>query len=282
MKQALEVMDPFTIVWYRFITAAIGLGVILFWKKKLPTWRQITALSGLLLIIASIGLAGNFVLYNTSLKYLTPSVVQVIIQLAPIILLVTSAWLFKEKLTLHQIIGVVVLLVGLVLFFNEKLIELVAGLSSYTLGVVLAVCAALVWVVYGLAQKRLLRHFSSVQILFMIYVICAVFLTPMATPSQLSMMDMRQWGMLAFCCLNTLIGYGAFAEAMARWKASQVSALITLTPLFTIVFVDLASMGWPEFVSPVSLNFMGYIGAIVVVSGAMFCAIGHRWVRAKA
>lgn len=117
MKQAVEVMDPFTIVWYRFITASVGLGLLLSWKKQLPTISNLGRAGGLVLLIASIGLAGNFVLFNSSLKYLNPPVVQVIIQLAPVGLLVTSAWVFKEKLAKHQIIGVICLLAGLLLFF---------------------------------------------------------------------------------------------------------------------------------------------------------------------
>ncbi len=279
MKQAVEVMDPFTIVWYRFITAAFGLGLFLAWRKQLPTISNLGRMSCVVLAIASIGLAGNFVLYNSSLKYLNPPVVQVIIQLAPVMLLVSSAWVFKEKLGRHQIIGVIALISGLILFFNERLIELFTSFSGYTLGVSLAVAAALVWVVYGLAQKWLLRQFSSAQILLMIYIICAVILTPMAQPQQILTMDNRQLGMLLFCCVNTLVGYGAFAEAMARWQASQVSAVITLTPLFTILFVDLASLAWPQYVATVSLNIWGYLGAMVVVSGAVCCAIGHKFIR---
>ena len=80
MKQAVEVMDPFTIVWYRFITAAFGLGLFLAWRKQLPTISNLGRMSCVVLVIASLGLAGNFVLYNSSLKYLSPPVVQVIIQ----------------------------------------------------------------------------------------------------------------------------------------------------------------------------------------------------------
>lgn len=279
MKQAVEVMDPFTIVWYRFITASVGLGLLLSWKKQLPTISNLGRAGGLVLLIASIGLAGNFVLFNSSLKYLNPPVVQVIIQLAPVGLLVTSAWVFKEKLAKHQIIGVICLLAGLLLFFNERLIELFTSFSGYTLGVSLAVAAAIVWVIYGLAQKWLLKQFTSAQILLMIYVICALILTPVAQPEQIYAMDNRQLAMLAFCCINTLAGYGAFAEAMSRWQASQVSAVITLTPLFTILFVDLASLALPQYVAPVTLNIWGYLGAIVVVSGAICCAIGHKFIR---
>jgi drug/metabolite transporter (DMT)-like permease len=231
------------------------------------------------LLLASIGLAGNFVLFNSALEYLNPPVVQVIIQLAPVILLLSSVWLFKEKLGVHQVIGVSCLMFGLLLFFNERLVELFTSFTGYTLGVVLAVLAALVWVVYGLAQKVMLRQFSSPQILLMIYLICALMLTPLAVPEQILLMDQRQLGMLMFCCINTLVGYGAFAEAMARWQASQVSAVITLAPLFTIIFVDLASMFWPQYFAAAALNVMGYVGAIVVVSGAMFCAIGHKFIR---
>lgn len=276
MKQAVEVMDPFTIVWYRFMTASLGLGLWLGFRRQLPAVSRVGASVGGLLVLASIGLAGNFVLFNSALEYLSPPVVQVIIQLAPVLLLLSSAWIFKEALGRHQIIGVIGLLAGLLLFFNERLAELFTSLSSYTTGVLLAVAAALIWVVYALAQKSMLKYYTSPQILLMIYLICALMLTPLASPAQLQLMDSRQLGMLVFCCLNTLVGYGAFAEAMARWQASKVSAVITLTPLFTIIFVDLASWIWPDHVAPAALNTLGYIGAFVVVGGAMFSAIGHR------
>ncbi|MCG7584614.1 DMT family transporter [Photobacterium sp. OFAV2-7] len=279
MKQAVEVMEPFTIVWYRFVTASLGLGLWLYWRRQLPQVRALGIAGYGTLLLASIGLAGNFVLFNSALEYLNPPVVQVIIQLAPVILLLSSVWLFKEKLGVHQVIGVSCLMFGLLLFFNERLVELFTSFTGYTLGVVLAVLAALVWVVYGLAQKVMLRQFSSPQILLMIYLICALMLTPLAVPEQILLMDQRQLGMLMFCCINTLVGYGAFAEAMARWQASQVSAVITLAPLFTIIFVDLASLVWPQYFAAAALNVMGYVGAIVVVSGAMFCAIGHKFIR---
>ncbi len=39
MKQVLEVMEPPTIVFYRFLMASIGLGAILAVKKRLPPLR---------------------------------------------------------------------------------------------------------------------------------------------------------------------------------------------------------------------------------------------------
>lgn len=62
---------------------------------------------------------------------------------------------------------------------------------------------------------------------------------------------------------------------MARWQAAQVSAIITLTPLFTLFF-QIFITGSPDFFARPMLNLLGYLGAFVVVAGAMYSAIGHR------
>lgn len=55
-----------------------------------------------------------------------------------------------------------------------------------------------------------------------------------------------------------------------------MSAIITLTPLFTLLFSDLLSLAWPDFFARPMLNLLGYLGAFIVVAGAMYSAIGHR------
>ena len=134
---------------------------------------------------------------------------------------------------------------GLMLFFNVSLIEIFTRLTDYTLGVMLGVCAAMVWVSYGVAQKVLLRRLASPQIPVMLYTLCAIALFPLAKPEVIFQLSGWQLACLLFCGANTLIGYGALAEAMARWQAAQVSALVTLTPLFTLLFSDLLALAAP-------------------------------------
>lgn len=278
MKEVLEVMDPFTVVWYRFMFASIGLGMILAVKGRLPPvkmFRQPRWL--LLLVIATLGLLGNFVFFSSSLQYLSPTASQVIGQLSPVGMMLASVLILKERMRVTQVIGGLMLIGGLILFFNTSLIEIFTRLTDHTLGVLLGICAATVWVSYGVAQKVLLRRLASPQILVMLYTLCAVLLSPFARPVVIFQLSHWQLACLLFCGVNTLIGYGALAEAMARWQAAQVSALVTLTPLFTLLFSDLLALAWPQvFVAP-TLNIVGYVGAFVVVAGAMFSAIGHRW-----
>ncbi|TDS90730.1 putative membrane protein [Rahnella sp. BIGb0236] len=278
MKQVLVVMDPFTVVWYRFSMAAVVLGCILAAKRRLPPKAIFHRPRWMILVlIATCGLLGNFVLFSSSLQFLSPTASQVIGQLSPVGMMVASVIILKERMRVTQVIGASMLFFGLILFFNTSLIEIFTRLTDYTLGVIFGVGAATVWVIYGVAQKVLLRQLASPQILFLLYTLCSIALLPLASPAVLSQLSGWQFACLLFCGANTLVGYGALAEAMARWQAAQVSALVTLTPLFTLLFSDLLALAWPDFFAAPVLNFIGYLGAFVVVAGAMFSAIGHRW-----
>ncbi|QKJ85479.1 DMT family transporter [Paramixta manurensis] len=281
MKQVLTTMDPFTVVFYRFLLAGLGLLLILSLKRQLPPRRIFTRPRWLLMVVvATAGLLGNFVLFSSSLRYLSPTASQVIGQLAPPGMMIASVFILKEKMRPTQIVGALMLMCGLVMFFNTSLLEIFTRLTDYTLGVIFGVGAASVWVIYGVAQKVLLRRLASQQILFLLYTLCTLTLLPLATPGLITQLTGWQLACLLYCGLNTLVGYGALAEAYARWQAAQVSALVTLTPLFTLLFSELLSLGWPDFFAVPILNLLGYIGAVVVVAGAMFSAIGHRlWPR---
>lgn len=277
MKQVLVDMEPYTVVWYRFLIASVGLGLILFTRRQLPPLRVFRHHRwGILLLIATCGLLGNFVLFSSSLQFLSPTTSQVIGQLSPVGMMFASVLILKEKMRRTQVVGAILLLCGMLLFFNASLIEILTRFTDYTLGVLLGIGAATVWVSYGVAQKVLLRRLSSQQILLLLYILCVLFITPWAKPEAIFRLSHWQLICLLFCGANTLIGYGALAEAMARWQAAQVSAIITLTPLFTLLFSDLLALLWPNVFVPPALNVVGYVGAFVVVSGAMFSAIGHR------
>lgn len=116
MKQVLEVMEPPTVVFYRFLMASVGLGAILA-VKKLPPLRIFRKARWLVLLaIATGGLFGNFILFSSSLQYLSPTASQVIGQLSPVGMMIASVFILKEKMRGTQVIGAIMLLSGLVLF----------------------------------------------------------------------------------------------------------------------------------------------------------------------
>ena len=272
LKVVLEAMDAYTIVWWRFAIAMAGLGAFLAWRGALPRIRGAGRVAIALVAVATLTLIGNFVLYLVALDHTTPSVTQIVIQLAPLLLLAGGVLVFRERMGGAQWVGFAILAAGLVLFFNERLPELLRPADGLGLGVALTAAAAVSWAIYGLAQKQLQRHFSAQQVLFMIYVGATVLLLPTATPSEIVGLDGLQLGMFVFCCANTLAAYGAFVEALACWDVSRVSAVIATAPLFTIGAMWLIERMGLGLVAAEGLNALSVTGALMVVAGSMACA----------
>ncbi len=274
LKQVLQVMDPVTVTWYRLLVAGAILFVYLAAARRLPRFRPLGKQGGWLLGLAIAGLSANYVLYLCGLQRLSPGTTQLVIQVAPILLLLGSLLVFRESFSAGQALGLLILLLGFGLFFNERLGELLGSLTRYTLGVLFMLLAALTWAFYGLAQKQLLTVWNSLQVMMVIYLACALLLTPWAQPLQVLELDALQRWLLLACCLNTLVAYGAFAEALAHWQASRVSATLAITPLVTFSAVALAALWWPQQVQPEQINALAYGGALLVVIGSALTALG--------
>ncbi len=146
-------MEPPTIVFYRFLMASIGLGAILAVKKKLPPLRVFRKPRWLILLaVATAGLFGNFILFSSSLQYLSPTASQVIGQLSPVGMMVASVFILKEKMRSTQVVGALMLLSGPVMFLTPVWSRYLQS-SPITPGVIFGVGAATVWVSYGVAQR---------------------------------------------------------------------------------------------------------------------------------
>nr|WP_286947027.1 DMT family transporter [Pseudomonas sp. UBA6718] len=274
LKEVLQVMDPVTVTWYRLLVSGVLLFLWLSTQRRLPRFAPLGRRGQGLLVLAIFGLTSNYVLYLIGLNMLSPGTTQLVIQMAPILFLVASLLVFRESFSLGQGIGMAILLLGFGLFFNQRLAELLTSLTAYTTGVLVILLAAFLWVFYGLAQKQLLTQWSSPQIMMVIYLACALLLTPWAHPLQVLQLSALQFWLLLACCLNTLVAYGAFAEALAHWEASRVSATLSVTPLVTFVAVALAAVWWPDHVQPEQINLLGYAGALLVVLGSALTALG--------
>lgn len=119
LKVAVKVVDPYTIVWFRFAFAAIALFLYfaIFDRKQLrilikpPFW----------LIVASLALAINYIGFMLGVKYTSPSNAQVVIQIGPVLFAISGIVIFKEKVRKRQIIGFVIVILGFILFYSQQL-----------------------------------------------------------------------------------------------------------------------------------------------------------------
>ncbi len=283
LKILLDVLTANTITAIRFLVAAIMVGIWLGVRGKLPTTALLRSSKvAKLLLVAVIGLLSNYILYLTGLNYLSAETGQVVIQLAPFLMMLGGVVIFKERLLLWQKVGATTLVAGLLLFFNERLLQLLVQANTESLGVLLVIAAAITWAAYALAQKQLLVHYSSKQIMYMLYVAGTIAFLPVSEFAPLLSMTTLHWAVLVFCCLNTVVAYGAFAEALHHWEASKVSAVLAITPLFTILFATIVAALFPAFLSAQQLNFWSWSGALMVVVGSAVTALAPQFVEYRA
>jgi drug/metabolite transporter (DMT)-like permease len=279
LKVALEILDPITLTWFRFVVAMAFTAVWLAGRGQLRNYGALNRRQWGMLAAAAALLLANYVCYLLGVQRTTPANAQLLIQLAPLLMALGGIWVFGEAFGLAQWCGLGLLVLGMLMFFRDQLLAAQAS-PGYLIGSTWVIVGAVVWAVYALLQKQLLLRLGSMQILLLIYVAASLALLPFAHPSALRGLDRLHWAMLAYCALNTIGAYGAFAEALAHWEASRVSAILATTPLLCIGAVALVHGLWPRLIAAEHISLLGYVGAALVVAGsAAVSLLGRRTAR---
>lgn len=297
LKQVISSVDVFTIVWLRFTTISLYMWLVLPHRAEGRLFLPLAHIfhhtpelhhhiaSGpynrkrtlLLILVAALGLGGNFVLFNVSVIYLTASACQIVSQAGPMLLMLGSVLVLREPMHRIQVVGIPVLLTGITLFFNQSLGDLINPAAGTGTGVLVGLVAALVWAIFGMAQKVVLREMAPGRLMRLIYTFIALALLPLATPSNLlNISSLFQALCLAYCCMNTMFAYGAFTKAMTCWDTPKIGAVLTLTPSATLLFAHLLHLLFPGHFFSEDLNLLGFFGALVTMTGACLIAVGPQ------
>jgi len=276
LKFALVSLDPYTLTWFRFAFAAVVLGVWLGARGELAALRSQPLRIWGLLLLAGAMLIGNYVFYLLGLTLTTPANAQLLIQAAPLLLALGAIAVFGERYNRWQWLGLALTVVGLLMFFSEQLTRVEVGASQYRYGAAWILLGALVWAIYGLAQKQLLLRLRSPVVLWVIYVFAVIALAPWARLDAFSALQLGAWIAVLYCALNTLAAYGAFAEALEHMEASRVSAILALSPLMTYLSSLLAHQFIPDIIHLESIAAVGAIGGALVIGGAMLTSLARK------
>ncbi len=276
LKICLEMMDSMTITAYRFLVAGVFIFGVLISQRQLPDPRQLSKSTLVLVLFASVMLVLNYTTNVIGLDYLNPETVQVIMQLAPFLLMLGGVLIFKERFTRFQTFGAGILLIGMLLFFNERLETLSHSTTESPIGLFIIIFAATTWAIYALAQKSLFAFLNAKQLTLFMYTLGFLLLVPLTDFGALLTLTPIHMGALLFCCLNTIIAYGAFTEAMEVWSASKVSAVIATAPIFTYLSMVVAIQIDPTRFVHSDMDEWAYVGACLVISGSIICSLGKK------
>jgi drug/metabolite transporter (DMT)-like permease len=274
LHQVAPSIGPATSTFFRFFISALLLTPYLIARGQINNQRKLKSPKlALHILLAGLLLTGNYGFYILGLERTSAEATQVLIQLAPMLLLLAGLWIFKESFNRSQWLGFFGFALGLILFFERQISQLLMDFGDYGLGLLFIIMSATFWTGYAILQKFLLNDFKSSETMLIFYWIGSLVFLPLSDFSSMGQLSSLQWAALLFCGLNTLIAYGCFAEAMAHLEASRVSAVIALAPLFTIAIAQLIPLGDMP-IEP--LTWLSILGALLVVIGSITTAIAKK------
>ena len=134
LKELLSGMNAQTIVWYRFLFAALLLLPWLAWQGRLPAPRQLRGAAGWWMLLAAAGLCSNYYLFSFALNFINGETGEAVLQLTTLFLIFGGVVFYREPFTIAQKAGTSFIVLGMVLFFHDRLSELLDLESEQTTG----------------------------------------------------------------------------------------------------------------------------------------------------
>lgn len=267
LKVAVDVVDPATIVWFRFLVAFSCLLVYQLYRS--PSELKLLARPPLILILAAVSLAWNYMGFMLGVKYAGPGNTQVIIQLGPVALVLAGIIFFKEKITRRQIIGFALASLGMIIFYQHQLTQLAGMEKEFSLGVLLTITGALAWTVYAVFQKKLVMRFPATILNLFIFGLAVIIYCPFIHLDSVANLHWGYWILLLFLGLNTLISYGSLNLALRHTSTSTVSMILILNPVITLGFMALFTSMDVSWIEGEKYTWLSITGALIVLAGAI-------------
>ena len=267
LKIAVRVVDPVTVVWFRFVFAFIILAT---WQAiKTPSSFKLLKKPPLLLLFAAMGLSWNYLAYMFGIHYTTPSNAQLFIQTGPIMLAIAGFLFFHEKIARNQIIGFSLAILGLSFFYSDQLSAFFEERANYNMGVLLTISSAIAWATYAILQKKLVKQFSVESLNLFLFGFPAIIYLPFIHFEPLQHLHYTWWLLLFFLGANTFIAYTCIALALKYTEANKVSVIIIVNPIITFVTMGILTQLDVSWVAHERFSLITIVGASLVISGAI-------------
>ena len=264
LKVALQEFSPQTIVGFRFLFAFMVLGVILSLRGERPS--KILLRPPLAGILAGILLAGNYFYFLQGVNFSGPANSAVLIQIAPVMVALAGVYLFKERFSKQQGVGLCIASAGLYLFYLDRSSR-ATDMEVYSQANLYIFIGAVLWAGYMVFQKTLSHDFKAQHLNLLVYGVASITFAPWIIWPELSGLGVRVWALIIFLGVNTLLAYGALAEAIKYIPISLISVIITLNPLITLTATYFIAEIFPGMIVPDITGLSGWMGACGAVTG---------------
>lgn len=250
---------------FGFIMLRVSGAAILFWtcsflgpKEKIEVrdWGRI--------IVCSIfGMVINMLAFFKGLQLSTPINSSVLVTITPIIVVVLSALLIKEKITWRKAFGIFLGFTGALLLILMG-VEVRQDAPNIPLGNILFIVNATTYGTYLILVKKLIEKYHPLTLMKWLFSIAVIINLPITYTQVMSIewsaMPMEALWAIGFVVVGTtFLTYLFNVFALTQLKASTVSAFTYLQPLVGILFALATGND--------SLSLIKIMAALLVLAG---------------
>ncbi len=267
---AKDVMPKY-VAPFGFIAMRVGGSVVLFWMvdflmglfRKAHNDKKI-ALNDFPRIIAAalFGVAINMLAFFKGLSYTSPIMAAVLMVTTPIIVLILSSILMKERMKKRKILGIVLGLVGTVtiILYGKSMINA----PNASLGNLLVFINAISYGLYLIIVKKLMDKYNAFTFVKWIYTFGFLMVLPFGwnefhTIDWSSIPDPILWKIGFVILFSTFFTYLLNLLSMRELKPTTVAVFIYLQPLFATVIA--VSYGKDD------LSLVKLLSAVLIFAG---------------
>ncbi len=245
------------IVALRMGVAALVLFVILFLKKPYYIKIKIKDLP----LLASLGifsLTAMSIFYFTTIELTTISVAAILLYLSPIVVMVLSALIFKEKITRIKLLSLFLAVLGCIFVSG-------VGESAHVgmVGVFTGIGSAIAYGLYSIIGNIALRKYHPFTVAFWAFATAGVLMLALCNPiSMMNTITATQSSLkLALLILGNgivtaVIPYGLYTLGL-KWSSPSKAAILACSePVAATVFGMVILQEIPSFLSFVGMLFV--------------------------
>ena len=233
---AVGEVSPLAVASWRFLLAAMVLGVLLIKKEGWPRWSRQDLLG-----IFGLGVSGIF-LYNLcflyGLQHIEAGRGALVVALTPVAIAAADVVFFGAALTLKRGAGIAIALAGCLLVVTRGKLELLLG--GVGVGELLIVGCVVLWTAYTFIGRSVGQRLSPLSATFGASLAGWLMLTfaALVDGSLFALSNLSLDGALSIAflgILGTAVAFTWYAEAVGHLGATRTGMFINLVPLFAVL-----------------------------------------------
>ena len=214
---------------------------------------------GLFFLASLCSITCNQCLYTVGISYTSPVSASIMTTMLPVISLILSALLLKERVVWYKVVGILLALSGALMIILSGTMSSVAG-ATYTMdyrsvvGAGMCVLAQCSFALYLVLFGKLIKRYSIVTCMKWMMLFATLTILPFTIPHMVSLpwyeIPMKSYveaGFVVFC--GTYCAYILMTWAQKALRPTQVAIYNYLQPIVATlvsVYMGLSTFGWMQ------------------------------------